>query len=144
MDFEEFIDSYEEYARKHRLVPIKHRTYLAYMMVQMSEMLSWLSESGDIPTDKYLESVANLSSFYKIMEEPIEHHADSSEPFLVKGKIPKLFIDKLADLTIQIIMYAGATGIKEEFLEKLNKKFLEDSASTSRQSSRLNNKRLDW
>lgn len=144
MELKDMIDSYEEYARKHRLVPVKHRTYLAYMIMQMSEMLSWLSESGDIPTDKYLESVANLSSFYKIMEEPIEHHADSSEPFLVKGKIPKLFIDKLADLTIQIMMYAGATGVKDEFLDKLNKKFLEDSASNSIQSSRFNNKRLDW
>lgn len=141
----EVLDVYEKYCFRHGLSPERHLTHLLLIICQIAEASLLLSKSKDSITDKVADIIQSICKFYQQLDVYTKEYTDKSIPTLLKKeRVPLLYISMLADAFIHLLIYIGGNNWKEEFLEIIKSKYLNDSGSDVKDICRFMCNRIGW
>jgi hypothetical protein len=138
---EEILKIYKEYSNNKELKPGYHRTHIALLLAKISSLIEWCSESKNEDTDRYSNLVYNSSILYEKLEEIVKDYQDNSQIYKLGGEEPNLFIEKLVDILIHLLIYVSGNNWDEKFVSKLDEAILRDSTDKFKKS-RFKTRRL--
>lgn len=143
MDLRELLNIYKDYSYRQGLKPFYHRTSLAMLIVRIGKLLMQCSYSNDKFTDNFTDTIKKNAESYILSADFIDEYHDVSKLYTLKSKdkAPSLFIDNLADLFIELMIYIGGNDLVDEFIQSLEQKLVNDKSSSFSRTSRFRNNR---
>ena len=141
MELKYIFDFYKEFSDKNNISKGRHRTHISTIISKLISLLHRTSPSCNEDTDRYVNIIYGSSCLYSKLEKAYDDYNDKSEVLFIKGKPPRLFIKKLADIILHIIIYACTNGWGDILLQEIDDSIIKDK-SNSHNKTYLSDERL--